>query len=185
MQGEQGYNRGKLKTSMKQQDFGKDCGRVTNLEMQERNGVRISGGRWSKILPELPKYKGQFELDVNEPGRIINKKRNWSAPGPDRIANYWWKRARPLHGGVAASFQANAEQDDHEFPLSFAGGKKSLIPKPSSFQNDNQAPITCLNTVYKWYTACLLVEGNQYIGKYGFIQQDQRGAKENCSWDCR
>ena len=88
-----------------------------------------------EAVPELP--TGQFELDAKEAGRIINKKRKWSAPGPDRIANYWWKRARALHDGVAASFQATAAQDDHKFPLWFAGGKTSLIPKPGSFQSDD------------------------------------------------
>ena len=43
--------RGNLKTSMKRPDFGKDCRRVTDLQMRERNGLRISGGRWRKLSP--------------------------------------------------------------------------------------------------------------------------------------
>ena len=49
-----------------------------------------------------------------------------------------------------------------------------------AIQCDNQRPITCLNTVYQWYTTCLLVEANQHLRRYGLIQQDRRGAKENC-----
>ena len=83
-----------------------------------------------EAVPELP--TGQFELDAIEAGSIIIKNRNWSVPGPDSIANYCWKRVRSLHGGMSASFQATAAQDDNEFPLWFGGGKMSLIPKPGS-----------------------------------------------------
>ena len=34
----------------------------------------------------------QFLLTKEEAINAIRKKRNWSAPGPDRITNYWWKR---------------------------------------------------------------------------------------------
>ena len=33
-----------------------------------------------------------FELCVKQVERPILKKRNWNAPGPDRIASFWWKR---------------------------------------------------------------------------------------------
>ena len=36
--------------------------------------------------------------------KILSKKRNWSAPCPDKHVNYWWKRAQVLHVGVAKAF---------------------------------------------------------------------------------
>ena len=35
----------------------------------------------------------QFLLTKEESVNTIRKKRNWSAPEPDRITNYWWKKA--------------------------------------------------------------------------------------------
>lgn len=39
----------------------------------------------------------------------------------------------------------------------------------------------CLNTIYKWYTSCLLGPIDERLKKYGLMQGDQRGAKEGCS----
>ena len=46
---------------------------------------------------------------------------------------------------------------------------------------DNQRPITCLNTLYKWYTSFLLVDPNYHLLSYGLMQGDQREAKQDCS----
>ena len=54
------------------------------------------------IVPELS--RGNFEVDVCDVGKIISGKRNWRVPGPDGITNFWWKKARALHEGVAKSF---------------------------------------------------------------------------------
>lgn len=86
--------------------------------------------------------------------RVLVKK-NWSTPDPDRLANFWWKRAHFLHEGVASAFQAISSSDE-EYPQWFSEGKTSLIPKPGELTGDNQRPITCLNTMYKRYTSCLL-----------------------------
>ena len=112
--------------------------------------------------------------------KIIGKKRNWSAPGSDKLANYWWKKAEVLHNGVTASFKA-ISMAQTDFPIWFAGGKTSLIPKPGDFSSNNQRPITCLNTVYKWFTACLLVPMDEHLEEHGLMEAEQRGAKKGCS----
>lgn len=122
----------------------------------------------------------RYELDTNCVVSVILKKRNWSAPGPDRIASFWWKKAQSLHEGVARSFKA-VFQEDHDYPWWFTEGKTSLIPKPGEFSSDNQRPITCLNTAYKWHTSCVLKPMDQHLDKYGLMQGEQRGAKEKCS----
>ena len=58
----------------------------------------------------------QFLLTKVEAVNAIRKKRNWSAPGPDRITNYWWKMAYSLHEGVSNAFM-NIVQHDHEYRL--------------------------------------------------------------------
>ena len=47
---------------------------------------------------------GAWILVTNKAVKVILKKRNWSAPGADRMVNYWWKRACTLHEGVACAF---------------------------------------------------------------------------------
>ena len=68
-----------------------------------------------------------------------------------------------------------------DFPAWFTEGKTTLIPKPGVVSSDNQRPITCLNTVYKWFTACLLRPMDQHLDVYGPMEAEQRGAKEGCS----
>ena len=47
----------------------------------------------------------QWDLEVDEVVKTMKKKKNWSAPGPDKISNYWWKHAEALHHGVMHSFR--------------------------------------------------------------------------------
>ena len=57
-----------------------------------------------------------FDLSAKQAEMVIMKKRNWSAPGPDRIVNFWWKRATCLHVGIVRAFQVIA-QNDQDVPL--------------------------------------------------------------------
>ena len=79
---------------------------------------------------------------------------------------------------MTRSFEATAVCE-RDFPLSFSGGKTSLLHKPEEFTKDNQRPITCLNTLYKWYPSCLLVDASHHQLSYGLMQGDQRGAKQD------
>lgn len=119
-----------------------------------------------------------WNLNAEQVSKIIKRKKNWSAPGPDRIANFWWKKATILHKEIATCFQATAQLEDLQFPLWFSEGKTTLIPKPGEFRSDNQRPITYIP---KWYISCLLAQANQHIETYGLIQREQRGARGNCS----
>ena len=74
----------------------------------------------------------------------------------------------------------NIVQPDHEYPLWFAEGKTSLIPKAGKFSSENQRPITCLNNMYNWFTSCMLKPMNQHLDKYALIEGEQRGAKVGC-----
>ncbi|XP_068691351.1 uncharacterized protein [Montipora foliosa] len=132
----------------------------------------------NKYVP--PPSNENFVLESTEAVKTIMKKRNWSAPGPDRIANYWWKKAHALHEGVTKSFQAIG-QSPSEYPMRFAEGKTTLIPKPGEFSSSNQRPITCLNTMYKWFTSCLLGPMDLHLNEYGLMEGEQRGAKSGCN----
>ncbi|PFX29473.1 Retrovirus-related Pol polyprotein from type-1 retrotransposable element R2 [Stylophora pistillata] len=114
-----------------------------------------------------------------EATRVLARKKNWSAPGPDRLTNVWWKKALVLHEDVAMSFQAIANTNE-EYPPWFSEGKTTLLPKPGKFTSDNQRPITCLNTPYKWFTSCLLGPANQHLETHGLMDGAQRGARAGC-----
>ena len=114
-----------------------------------------------------------YEPDTNEIVRIILKKRNWSAPGTDRIASFWWKKAKSLHEGVTRSFNAIFRQE-LDYLWLYTEGKTSLISKPGEFSSDNQRPITCLNNVYKWHSSCILKPMDHHVDKYGLMQGEQR-----------
>ena len=132
---------------------------------------------FSKVPPPTEEA---WKLETAKAISVLKKKKNWSAPGPDRLVNFWWKRAHVLHEGVARSFEAIAISDD-DYPSWFAEGRTTLIPKPGDFTSDNQRPITCLNTVYKWFTSCLLSPTEQHLEEYGLMEGSQRGAKKGCS----
>ena len=70
-----------------------------------------------------PPTASEWALEVAEA-----VKRNWSAPGPDKITNFWWKHAGTLHKGVVESFK-EVSKSDEDYPEWFSEGKPFLIPK--------------------------------------------------------
>ena len=41
--------------------------------------------------------------------------------------------------------------------------------------------IPCLNTMYKWYSSCLLVPTDKHLDDYVLMEGAQRGARVGCS----
>ena len=156
-------------------------------ELWEARGSGNCTAEWLKDVEEAvnakvppPTNESVYTLTTEQVAKTIRKKKNWSAPGPDRIANYWWKRIDVLHEGVAKAFET-IMKGQLEYPQWFSAGKTSLIPKPGAFTSDNQRPITCLNTVYKWFTSCLLEPIDDHLGQYNLMELEQRGARKGCS----
>ena len=54
-------------------------------------------------------------------------------------------------------------------------------PKPGDFTSENQRPITCLNTSYKWFTSCVLGPMDEHVDKYDLTEKSQSRAKWKCS----
>ena len=44
----------------------------------------------TNIVPDL--HDGELEVTSIDCFRAVGKKKNWSAAGPDKITNYWWKK---------------------------------------------------------------------------------------------
>ncbi|PFX32844.1 Retrovirus-related Pol polyprotein from type-1 retrotransposable element R2 [Stylophora pistillata] len=97
-----------------------------------------------------------------------------------------WKKKGPKRPSAGESKQQKrrrlyVEKYEEEYPAWFCEGKTTLIPKPGEFTSDNQRPITCLNTLYKWFTSCLLVTTNQHLEENDLMEGAQRGARAGFS----
>jgi len=76
---------------------------------EQPSNATISDSMWledvwcaiGELVPVPPQEN--FELDTVKCAYVIKRKRNWRAPGPDRIVNFWWKRAGSLYKGSAGA----------------------------------------------------------------------------------
>ena len=48
-----------------------------------------------EIIPNP--YHGDMNVSTTDGFKAVKKKKNWSAAGPDKITNYWWKKYLLLH----------------------------------------------------------------------------------------
>ena len=83
-----------------------------------------------------PPSENTWKLDTTEATKVLARKKIWSAPGPDRRTNFWRKKAKVLHEGVAMSFQTIANTNI-EYPTWFSEGKTTPLPKAGDFTSDN------------------------------------------------
>ena len=60
-------------------------------------------------------------------------------------------------------------------------GKNNPDTEPGMFPSENQRPITCLNTQYKWFTLRLLRPMDLHLDKHRLLESEQRGARTKCS----
>ena len=110
----------------------------------------------------------------------IKKKKNWSSPGPDKIVNFWWKKLPAVLSIIFKTF-FNIINQHAQVERWFCRGRTGLIPKDSEWAIPNQRPITCLNNMYKWFTAVIDMKVNQHLEHYKLMQTDQRGACKGVS----
>ena len=68
-------------------------------------------GALADAVPEPPREAS--ELDACGAGRIIGRKRNWSAPGPDGITNFWAEEST----GIVLCFLTRANTHLGEYGL--------------------------------------------------------------------
>ena len=122
----------------------------------------IRSAIYSRVPPPV---ENTWKLDTMEATKVLARKKNWSAPGPDKLTDFWWKKAKVLHKGVAMSFQTIANTN-MEYPAWFSEGKATLLPKAGYFTIDNQRPITFLNTLYMGFTLYLLGPMNEHLQTY-------------------
>ena len=143
---------------MSDQDNYKDAGKRARDDSRMFENIEEASGFWRELLEERgtgnknaawlqevkiaiyeqvpPPTASKWALKVVEAAKVLSKKHNWSAPGPDKITNFWWKRAGTLHKGVVESFK-EVFKSDEVYPEWFSEGKTSLILKEGEFLSEN------------------------------------------------
>ena len=77
----------------------------------ERDGTGDRNAAWLEEIRsaihsrEPPSTEEGWDLEVMVAAKALNNKKNWSMPGPDRLANFWWKCIHSLHEGVVIAFR--------------------------------------------------------------------------------
>ena len=84
----------------------------------------------------------------------IKKKRNWSAPGSDKITNVWIKKLTVLHKDLTSAL-TQIINSEITLPVWLQEGRCVMIPKKESPSAKDHRPITCLNTTYKAITSVI------------------------------
>ena len=106
--------------------------------------------------------------------QCLKTKRNWAAPGKDRITNYWLKKITSIHDKLASAI-CRLINDGIQVPEWLVEGKAVLIPKTENPGAADHRPITCLNTMYKLITSIVNWEIQQHELDHKYMQIDQRG----------
>ena len=134
--------------------------------------------KFFQLIPDV--YDGDLEITMDVCKNTVRKKKNWSAPGPDKITNFWWKKLPCIMKLIVDLFH-NIINVLLTIERWVCAGRVALLPKEGVWSEANQRPITCLNTIYKWITSVLLHFHNEHLNKYRLSQVDQRGAMKNSS----
>jgi hypothetical protein len=98
--------------------------------------------------------------DIREATRYT---RNWAAPGPDFVHNFWYKKFSTTHGKIAEHFN-NVLRDPQKLPEFITKGVTYLLPKDRDTTNPAKyRPITCLSSLYKLLSSVITQKVQRYI----------------------
>ncbi|EFA85289.1 hypothetical protein PPL_02290 [Heterostelium album PN500] len=105
---------------------------------------------WIQRVKDSNQFKSiketKFEIEGADISNYTKNKKNWSAPGPDGICNYWIKRIKRYHEDLAEAFNEYLNLDIMEFPKWFCEGITYRIHKGGDKEDEaNYRPITCIN----------------------------------------
>lgn len=128
--------------------------------------------------------EGCHEVTEEEVQQALRGAKNFSAPGPDGIHTFWWKKFSCVHRRLAKVFNSWLS-DGRPIPQWFVEGRTVLLPKKGDLSNPkNYRPITCLNTCYKIFTRILYNRLLLCVGSVFDQVYEQRGAKKGVA-GCR
>ena len=124
------------------------------------------------------------QMEVNEPNidiemftLCLKRLRNWASPGPDGIQGFWIKKFPALYDVLLHHYNVML-RNGLLIPEWFPKGRTMLIPKSSDTSvPKNFRPITCLNILYKLWTACL----TELLAKHIQVNSLMHPAQKGCA----
>ena len=66
-------------------------------QLWKSQGTGNRNAQWLKEIRSAiysqapPPSEKAWKLDTLKAAKVLARKKNWSAPGPDRLTNFWWK----------------------------------------------------------------------------------------------
>lgn len=106
--------------------------------------------------------------------QCFKSKRNWVAPGKDKITNFLLKKITSIHDKLAITINRFIN-DGMQIPRWLVEERTVLIPKTENPGAADHWPITCLNTMYKLITSIVNSELQHHESIHKYMQLDQRG----------
>jgi hypothetical protein len=117
-------------------------------------------------------------ISVADVRRVIMRTQNWKAPGHDGLQNFWWKKFNASHSVLRAWF-AKFVEDPNTIPDFMTRGVTYLLFKSGDPKEaKNYRPITCLPTVYKFFTAILAKKIQLHLDDNQVIAAEQNGCRK-------
>ena len=114
--------------------------------------------------------------DVREATRYL---RNWAAPGPDGVQNFWYKKLTVVHPTMAVCFN-KALREPRTLPDFATRGATILLPKDNNTSNPSKyRPITCLSSLYKILSTIITTYVSAHCEQNGILTEEQKGCKKN------
>ena len=155
------------------EDFWRDVVGQTGTYQPEHKSIV----RWRSMLGEIPSFKGDLKISVNEWQRVVRKVKSWRAPGPDLVRPYWFKILPELSSAMRCMCQdfLNCKSP---VPQWMIRGRTVLIPKDGCDGSPGKyRPIACLNSSYKLLTAVVMNKLLEHVVANGVLPVEQRALR--------
>ncbi|XP_055527590.1 uncharacterized protein LOC129720177 [Wyeomyia smithii] len=161
-----------------------EIGEVTQFwaNLWENPAQHNNNGMW---LVEEEEYSGGIERmpvvavsaqDIREATRYT---RNWAAPGPDFVHNFWYKKFSTVHGRIADCFN-RVLRDPQELPEFITKGVTYLLPKDRNTADPAKyRPITCLSSLYKVLSSVITRKIQDHCDANQVMTEEQKGCRKN------
>lgn len=132
------------------------------------------------IRSNTPEYSMQpIRVSEQDLSYVLKKLSNWSAPGVDKIHNYWWKHFSSLKPALRSALQ-EALDDPAKIPEFFTLGVTNMLPKENGAQDPKKyRPITCLPTIYKILTGTITRHLWKHVNANNILAKEQNGCRRN------
>lgn len=121
----------------------------------------------------------QIQFTKDDIAICLKSLRNWRAPGPDGIQNFWLKTFGGNGEAIARCFNKIIENPS-ALPTFLASGNTFLFYKKGDRSKpENYRPITCLSSVYKLLTAAITCKIYDHCTLNNIIASEQKGCIKN------